>query len=78
MNQRKKIVGIEQGIGKNEDNVLLVMHRGMMTHRKEWIRKIMKKCVLIGEKAYESSVTLNREETPQKAKDAEDCASRES
>ena len=30
VNQRTIFVGIEQGIGKNDDNVLVVMHRGIM------------------------------------------------
>ena len=67
VNQRKMFVGIEKGIGKNEDYVLVVMRRGMMSHMKEWIRKNYgTKCVLIGEKENESSATLNREERPQK------------
>ena len=29
VNKKKLFVGIEQDTGKNEDNVLVVMHRGM-------------------------------------------------
>ena len=58
--------------------MLALMHRGMMTHGKEWIRKNYgTRCVLIGKKSYESSATLNREETPQKSKYVEDYVSGE-
>ena len=72
MNQKKLFVAIEQGIGKNEDNVLLVMHRVMMSYGKEWKRQnYCTKCMLIGDKENEISVMLNREEMPQKVKDVE-------
>ena len=65
VNNKKLFVGIEQGIGKNENNVLVVMHRGMMSYGKEWTRQNYgTKFVLIEDKEHESSVTLNREETP--------------
>ena len=31
VNKKKLFSGIEQGTGKNEDNVLVVMRRGMMS-----------------------------------------------
>ena len=45
VNQRKIFVGIDQGIGKNEENVLVVMHICMISQGKEWTRKIMKQNV---------------------------------
>ena len=39
VNQRKISVGIEQGAGKKEDKALVEMHKSMMSHEKEWIRK---------------------------------------
>ena len=34
VNQRKSFVGIEQGIGENKNNVLLIMHRSMIAQGK--------------------------------------------
>ena len=52
VNQRKIFAGIEQGTGKNEDNLLVVTRMGMISHGKEWKRKNYgTKCVLIGEKS---------------------------
>ena len=57
MNQRKTFAGIEQGAGKNEDDVLLVIRRDMMSDGKECILKNYGiKCVLIREKVHEISV----------------------
>ena len=72
VNQKKIFAGIEQGIVKNEDRILVVMHRGMMSCVKEWMRQNYgTKCMFVGDKKHEISVMLNREEEPQKVKDVE-------
>ena len=72
VNQKKLFVGVEQGTGKNENNVLVIMHRGMTLYGKEWIRQNYgTKCKLSGNREHESSVMLNREDVPQKVKDVE-------
>ena len=59
--------------------MLVVIHRGMPAQGKEWIRKnYVTTCALIEEKTCESGVTLNKQETPQKAKYAEDYLNCES
>ena len=55
------------------------MHGGMTAQGKEWIRKNCgTKCVLIEEKAHESSIALNQQEIPQKSKDVDDYLNCES
>ena len=70
VNQNKKFVGIEEGVGKNDDNVLLIMHKGKMSCEKKQTRQnYCTKCVLIWDKEYESSIVLSREEMFQWVKD---------
>lgn len=67
VNQKKLFVGIEQGTGENEENVLVIMHRGMMSHGKEWTcQNYGTKCKLSGDREHESSVMLNREDVCRK------------
>ena len=66
-NQRKAFVGIEQGTGKKEKNVLAVMHRGVTGHGKDWSRNNYgTACLFMDEKLHESSVALSNQETPEK------------
>ena len=64
VNQRKVVVGIEKGTGKNKDNSLIVMHRGIIAKGKDRIRNIYGTAYLfIDEKEHESSVVFHEKNT---------------
>ena len=74
VNQRKMFIGIEQGTGKNKQNMLALMHVGIMVQMKDWKRNNYgSTCLFVDEIVCESSVVLHEQETPGKAKDVEEC-----
>ena len=67
ISNRKVFVRIEQGMGKNNNNVLVVMHKNMEAQGRDWIRNNYGNAfLLIEEKEHESSVTLCKQKMPEK------------
>ena len=61
MNNINLFVEIELGIGKNTNNVLVVMRKSMVTEGKDWIRNNYGNAFLcVNDIEHESSVMLNK------------------
>ena len=76
INNEKIFVGLYQGQGKNENNVLVIINIGMTSHCREWIHDIYGgKYKLRGDRTHDFSVMLNKKDKSKSLWEIEECLS---
>ena len=59
---------------ENKNNVLLVLHRGMIAQEKDWIRNnYCSACLFVDEKNVKVALCCTNKKTPEKVNEVEEC-----
>ena len=74
VNQRRIFVGIEQGVGKCKNDLLVIMNKDRTDIGSKWIRENYGESFkFVQEKYYESSMPMKSDENGKSVNDVEEC-----